>query len=185
MLHRIISTVYVISSPVPLATQWNPHSEWPAHGTRCSDNQRVAPPLTQHTGPDFYSPVPLIDPFSNAYGGPRAPTGSSAVVQSQPHNMPVPGAQGLAPMDWLAPPHDGGVEEPQLTFHNYTDSRGDFAIADADAIAITRPMSSGSSDETVTSNDEWIGTLDLNGTRVLVRALMSEAIGDQCVHAFD
>jgi hypothetical protein len=87
-------------------------------------------------------------------------------------------------MDSLALPHSGTgrVEERQLTFYNYTNSRDDFTNANTDTNA--RPMSSGSSDETVMSNDEWTRTLNLNGTRADVRALMAEAIGDPCVHAF-
>jgi len=33
-------------------------------------------------------------------------------------------------------------------------------------------------------DDEWTGTLNLNGTRIPVRALMAEAFGDPYVHAF-
>jgi hypothetical protein len=89
----------------------------------------------------------------------------------------APEAQGLAPMDWLAPPHSSRVEQQQPTPHNYTekiDSRDDFANANARPI-----MSSGSSDEI--NDNEWTGTLNLNGTRVPVRALMAEAVGDPYV----
>ena len=34
------------------------------------------------------------------------------------------------------------------------------------------------------NNNDWTGTLNLNGTRVPVRALMAEAVGDPYVHAF-
>jgi hypothetical protein len=176
----MISIVYVTCSPVPLVTAWNSPYELPAHGTRYPDDQWEAPPFSQHAGSDVYEPVPAIVPFPNAYGGPQA--SSSAAVQSQLplnlHNMSVPEAQGLAPMDRPAPPHSSGVEQQQPTPHNYAekiDSRDDLANANA------RPMSSGSSDEM--NDNEWIGTLNLNGTRVPVRALMAEAVGDPYVHA--
>jgi hypothetical protein len=81
-------------------------------------------------------------------------------------------------MDCPAPPHSSGVEQQQRTPHNYAEkieSRDDFANSNA------RPVSSGSSDEM--NDNEWIGTLKLNGTRVPVRALMAEAVGDPYVHA--
>jgi len=153
----------------------------PAHGTRYPDDQWAAQPFLQHAVSDVYAQVPAIPPFLNPYGDPQA--SSSAAMQSQPHlnlnNMFVPDARGLAPMDWPAPPHSSGVEQQQPTLHNYTekiDSRDDFANAN------TRPMPSGSSDEV--SNNGWTGTLNLNGTRVPVRALMAEAVGDPYVHAF-
>ncbi|KAF8501475.1 hypothetical protein F5888DRAFT_1233936 [Russula emetica] len=70
-------------------------------------------------------------------------------------------------------PNNIGVEQQQRTPHNYTekiDSRDDFPNANP------RPMSSGSPDEM--SDNEWTRTLSLNGTRVPVRALMAEAVGD-------
>jgi hypothetical protein len=176
----MISIVHATCSPVPLETAWDTPSELPAHGTRYPDDQWAAPPCSQHAGSDVYAQVPIV-PFPNPYGGPQA--SSSAAVQSQPHlnldNMTVPEAQGLAPMDWLAPPHGSGVEQQQPAPHNYTakiDSRDEFAKAKA------RPMSSGSSDEM--GDNEWTRTLNLNGTRVPVRALMAEAVGDPYVHAF-
>jgi hypothetical protein len=101
-------------------------------------------------------------------------------MQSQPHldlnNIFVPDAQGLtlAPMDWPVPPHSSGVEQQQPTLHNYytekIDSRDDSTNANA------RPLSSGSSDGM--SDNEWTGMLNLNGTRIPVRAPMAEAVGD-------
>ena len=180
MLHLMISIVYVTCSPAPLVTTWDSPSELPAHGTRYPDDQWVAPPFLQHAESDVCAQDPGIAPFLNPYGSPQA--SSSASVQSQPHlnlnNMFVPDAQGLAPMDWPAPPHSSGVEQQQLTPHNNTemiDSRDDFANASA------RSMASGSSDEM--SDNEWTGTLNLNGMLVPVRA-MAEAVGDLYVHAF-
>jgi hypothetical protein len=181
MLRHMISTVYVTCSPVPLVSAWNSPSELPAHGTRFPDDQWAAARFSQHAGLDVYAPVPAIVPFHSPYGEPQA--SSSAAVQSQPHlnlNLTsVPDAQGLALMDWPAPPHSSGVEQQQPTPHDYTariDSRDHFANANA------RPMPSGSSDEM--SDNEWTGTLNLNGTRVPVRALMAEAVGDPYVNAF-
>jgi hypothetical protein len=171
----MISIVYVTCSPVPLVTAWNSPSELLAHGTQYPDGQWEAPPFSQHAGSDVHEPVPAIVPFLNAYGGPQA--SNSAAVQSQLplnlHNMSVP-----APMDCPAPPHSSEVGQQQPTPHIYAekiDSRDDLANANA------RPMSSGSSDEM--NDNEWIGTLNLNGTRVPVRALMAEAVGDPYVHA--
>jgi hypothetical protein len=159
---------------------WNSPSELSAHGTRFPDDQSAAAPFPQHAGSDVYAPVPAIVPFHSPYGEPQA--SSSAAVQSQPHlnlnNMSVPDAQGPALMDWPAPPHSSGVEQQQIP-HNYTErieSRDHFANAN------TGPMPSGSSDEM--SDNEWTGTLNLNGTRVPVRALMAEAFGDPYVNAF-
>lgn len=190
MLHHLISTVYVTRSPIPLVTSWNPPSELRAHGTQYSDDQRVAQPFTQHPGPDFYPAVLPIDPFLNAYGGSLASTGSSAAdtVESQTYlnlnNISVPEAQGLDPMDWFAPPHSGRVEGQQLTFQNYTNSPDDSSFASPNSDPIQRTMSPGSSDETVTNNDEWTGKLILNGTGVHVRTVMAEGIRDPYVHAF-
>jgi hypothetical protein len=181
MLHHMISTVYVTCSPVPLVTAWDSPSELPAHGTQYPDYQWAAQPFLQHAGSEVYAQAPAIAPFLDLYGSPQA--SGSAAVQSQPHlnlnNMFVPDTQGLAPMDWPAPPHSSGVEQQQPTPRNYTEktnSRDDFANANA------RPMSSGSSDEM--SDNEWTGTLNLNGTRVPVRALIAKAVGDLYVHAF-
>jgi hypothetical protein len=167
---------------VPLEPVWGFPSELPTHGVRCPGDQWAAPPYSPHAGSDVFGRVPTIVPFLDPYGGPQS--SGSAPVQSQPHldpnNMFVPGVQGLAPpMDWPAPHYSSGVEQQQSAPHNYPErinSRDDFANAN------TEPMSSGSSDEM--SDNEWTGTLNLNGTRVSVRALMAEAIGDPYVYAF-
>lgn len=177
MLHRIFSVVYVTCSPVPLVAVWVSPSELPANGTR--DDQWAAPPFSQHAGSDVYARGPAMVPFLNRYGGPQA--SSSNAVQNQPHpsldNVFVPESLGHARVDWPAPPHGSGAEQQQLTPHGYTeriDSRDDYAD--------TVPMSSGSSDEM--SDNEWTGTLNLNGKRIRARALMAGAIGDPYVHAF-
>ena len=173
--------VYVTCSLVLLVAVWDPPFELPAHGTR--DDQWAAPPFSQHAGSDVYARGPAMVSFLNHYGGPQA--SSSNAVQSQPHPslnyVFVTEALGPARVDWPAPPHGSGVEQQQLTPHDYTeriDSRDDYANTDADA----EPMSSGSSDEM--SDNEWTGTLNLNGKRIHVRALMAGAIGDPYVHAF-
>ena len=160
---------------------WNSPSGLPAHATRYPGNQWAAPPFSQHAGSDVYTQGPALAPFLNPYGGPQI--SSSDAVQCQPRLNPisifVPDTQELAPMDWQAPPHSSGVEHQQPISHNHTekiDSCDDFAIA----IAIARPMTSGSSDEV--NNNKWTGTLNLNGTRIPVRALMAEAGGDLYVH---
>jgi hypothetical protein len=175
------SIIYVTCSPVPLETAWDSPFESPTHGAQYPDNQWAGPPLPLHAGSDVHAQVPAIAPFPYPYEGPQA--SSSAAVQSQPHlnpnNMSVPESQGPAPTDWLAPPDSSGVKQQQPTPHNYTekiDSRDDFANANP------RPMSFGSPDEM--SDNEWTRTLSLNGTRVPVRALMAEAVGDPYVHAF-
>jgi hypothetical protein len=181
MLHHLISIVYVTCSPVPLVTAGNSPCEWPAPETQyLDDDQCAVPTFSQHAGSDIYAQDPAIAPSLNPYEGSQA--SSSIAMQNQPHlnpdNMSVPEAQGPAPMGRPAPPHSSGGEQQQPTPHNYMkiDSRDDIAIANA------RPMSSGSSDEM--SGNEWAGTLNLKGTRVPVRALTAEAVGNPYVHAF-
>jgi hypothetical protein len=168
-------------SPVPLEPACDFPSEFLAHGTPYSDDQWAGPSYSTQAGSDVDAQVPAIASLPYPYEGPQA--SSSAAVQSQPHlnpnNMSVPEAQGLAPIDWPAPPHSSEAEQQQPTSHNYTesiDSRDDFPDANA------KPMSSGSSDEM--SDSERTRTLNLNGTRVPVQALMAEAVGDPYVHGF-
>ena len=125
-----------------------------------------------------------MDPFLDLFGDPQA--SSSAAVQGQPHpnlnnmSVTVPEAQGDVPMDWSALPHNSVVEEHQPPPHGYTEkinSPDDFSDANR------RPMSSGSSEGMPVSDNEWTGALNLDGTRVVVQALMAAAIGDPYVHA--
>jgi hypothetical protein len=188
MPHHLISIVYVTCSPVPLVMGWNPPCELPAHETRHpEDDQWVVSTFTfsQHEGSEVCAQVPAIAPLPNPYEDPLA--SSLIAAQSQPHrdlnNMSVPEAQGLDPMDQLAPPHSSEVEQQLIIPHNYTeriDSRDDFANANANA----SPMASGSSDEMSDDESRWTGTLNLKGTRVPVRALMAKAVGNPYVHAF-
>lgn len=176
----MISIVYVTCSPVPLVTARNPPCESPAHETRYpDDNQWAVSTSSQHEGLEVCAQFPAIAPLLNPYEDPLA--SSLIAAQSQPHrnlnNMPVPEAQGLDPMDQLAPPHSSGVEQQQTIPHNYTER-----IDSHDNFADASPMSSGSSDEM--SDDEWTGTLNLKGTRVPVRALMAKAVGNPYVHTF-
>ncbi|KAN0120890.1 hypothetical protein V8E52_004159 [Russula decolorans] len=82
-------------------------------------------------------------------------------------------AQGSTLVPFLNP---YGSPQASSSAAENIDSCDDFANANA------RPMTSESPDEM--SDNEWTGTLNLNGTRVPVRALLAEAFGDPYVHAF-
>jgi hypothetical protein len=184
MFHNIIFIVYVTCSPVPLAMAWDPPSESSAHGTRYPENQWAPPPFSQHVGSDIDAQGPAITPFLGPYGDPQA--SNLAAVQSQLHldqnNTTVPEVRGFAPTDWLVPPYGSGVEQQQPIPYDYTEN-----INSHDDFASASPMSSGSSDEMSDNSDnsdnEWTGILHLDGTRVPVRALMDNAVGDLYVHA--
>lgn len=154
-------------------------SRYPVDDT--SESQGATPPVL----PGLL-PVPTI--VQNELGGSHETykgtysqdpqVSSPAAVQTQP---PVPDAQGLglSPMPWTVFPHGSRVGQQQPMRHEYTrafNAGGDVAYANAG------PTTLGESRET--SNDDWTGTLYLNGTYAHVQARGTEAVGNPYAPVF-
>jgi hypothetical protein len=133
------------------------------------DDRSPGTPI-RRTGPEVYTQIPATNPVLNPYEGPRVT--SPAAVQTQPH---VPGAQGIgqAMMPSTVSPYGSGVHQQQSMPHGYTaalNDGGDFTNANAS------PTVLGAFQETNRGDDDWTGSLCLNGAHVHARARATEAV---------